>query len=159
MIVPEHLVTFIGAAEVAVWIANCDNQSRPDIARPTGVVKGEADDELIIFLPQRNAETILTNIEHNDRLALFGSRVTTFESYQFKGRCVMQRLANDEEVNYQRRLIAAFADCLSEIFSLPAAKVIDAYYSRPIIALTLRVEEIFDQTPRKGTGNRISQEG
>ncbi len=159
MNVPEHLVAFIGAAEVAVWIANSDNQRRPEIARHTGVVKGEADDELLIYLPQRKAETILSNIEHNDRLALFVSHITTFESYQFKGRCVMQRFANVEEMESQRRLIAAFSDCLSEIFSLPADMMINAYYSRPIVVLALSVEEIFDQTPRKGTGNRISQKG
>jgi hypothetical protein len=145
----------VGGVETAVWIASTDNHSKPDVSRPIGVVGGNSADELLIYLPKENAGTLLKNVEQNDRLALFCSNVTTFESYQFKGRCTMQRLADDGELESQKRVLGRFVDVLSEIFALPGQKLMDAYYSIPVVVLTVRVAEIFDQTPRKGTGNPI----
>jgi len=54
MKIPEHLITYITDPAIALWISNCDKQNFPEPARPTGVVKGESDDELIIYLHMEN---------------------------------------------------------------------------------------------------------
>jgi len=157
MNIPEKLVTFVTGAEVAVWTATSDTQRMPDVARPTGVVKGDSDDELIIYLPRKNADKMLVNLEQNDQLALMCTHIATLESYQFKGCCTAHWPANDEEIKSQKLLMEAFAEFLSQIYDFPTEMVISAYYSVPIVALSLRVEQIFEQTPKKGTGTPIQK--
>ena len=157
MNIPEKLVAFVTGTDVAVWTANSDSQRLPDLARPTGVVKGDSDDELVIYLPRKTAGRVLGNIEENDQLALFCSNLITMESYQFKGRCTTQRPANDKEIESQKRFMEACAEIFSQVFGFPAEMIIRAYYSVPIVALGLRVEQIFEQTPRKGTGTPIQK--
>ena len=157
MKIPEKFITFLTNLDVALWAANCDIQRVPDLVRPTGVVKGDSDDELTIYVPRKNADKFLRNFKENDQLALFTSRITTFESYQFKGRYTGQRPANDEEVESQKRLIEALGSFFMQIFGFPGEWIKNAYYSVPIVALSFRVEQIFEQTPKKGTGAQISK--
>ena len=44
-----------------------------------------------------------------------------------------------------------------QAFGFPVNVISEAYYDSPGVALTLQVEEIFNQTPRKGTGNPIEK--
>lgn len=157
MNIPEKLVTFVTGTDVAVWAATSDTQRMPDVARATGVVKGDSDDELIIYLPRKNADNMLMNLEQNDQLALMFTHITTFESYQFKGRCTAQRPARDEEIKSQKLLMEAFAECVLQSYDIPANMVFKALFSVPIVALGLRVGQIFEQTPKKGTGTPIQK--
>ena len=158
MNIPERLVTFVTGTDVAVWSASSGNQRLPDLARPTGVAKGDSDDELIIYIPQNRVEKMLVNIGENDQLALFCTEIIRFESYQFKGRCTTHWTAKDEEIESQKRLMGAFSEALAQTYGFAADMVYKAYFSVPIVALGLRVEQIFEQTPKRGTGTPI-QEG
>jgi len=157
MNIPEKLVTFVTGTEVAVWTATSDTQRMPDVARPTGIVKGDSDDELIIYLPRKNADKMLVNLEQNDQLALMCAHIATLESYQFKGCCTAHWPANDEEVESQKRLMGAFSEFLVQIYGFPTDMAYKAYFSVPIVALGLRVEQIFEQTPKRGAGTPIQK--
>jgi hypothetical protein len=58
-------------------------------------------------------------------------------------------------VEYQRAYVDRFAENLVRQ-QLPREQIIAAYFQQPSFAVRLRVEELYEQTPRKGTGERIA---
>ena len=80
---------------------------------------------------------------------------TSHEAYQFKGRFVEARPsdANDRAVQmiYRSKTISHQIERLPNIETL-----IDGYVLEPSTTVTLKVEEVFVQTPGPGAGDRLN---
>jgi hypothetical protein len=58
-------------------------------------------------------------------------------------------------VQYQRAYVGRFGEGLVQQ-QLPREQIITAYFHQPSFAVRRRVDEIYEQTPRKATGERIT---
>ncbi len=99
-------------------------------------------------------ESLVRNIADNGRLTVAIEEIGPHETYQFKGTVVDTDPVGDEDLGVYETIRLRFGDVVSAQFGLPVDDC-RAYYRRPAIAVRLRVEEIFLQTPGPGAGRRL----
>ena len=146
------------AQPLGFWVANCDQQAKPDIVKCNGVLFPETLDQLTFFISSKFSERFRSNLQPGRQISFMGCSVYTFESYQYKGEFISIRDCSPEEEVLQRNYVDAFTDTLENI-GFPKDGFVSAYFHLPSHAVTMAVRDIFEQTPYKGTGNIISSKG
>jgi len=140
----------------AFWVANCDSNNVPDLARSSGLAPITEENEITFYLPVAFAGQFMQNAKHNPHVTLSVTSVPTYESYQFKGTISAVREGTVEEGEKQREYLVGFSNLLDTI-GYPGTLFFKAYFHQPAWAITLTVTDIFVQTPRKGTGGQVNK--
>ncbi len=153
-VVNEYLRQSIGERATAFWLSNCDAEGTPDLVRVMGV-RAEPDGEhLTVYVPVPYGQTLLAQLVPGGKLSLLHANVNTYVSLQFKGHHVSHRPSTAGEVEFQRRYLDGFCREI-ERQGLLREVVFPVFFRQPSITLVMRVEEVNDQTPKAGTGERI----
>ncbi len=139
---------------LAFWIANCNLEAVPDVVRCNGIVPPTTLETITFFISEKFSDKFRATLSKNSKLAFMGCSLYTFESYQYKGTFLDMRICTQEEEEIQRIYMDAFTDAIEDI-GLSKIKFYKAYYHQPSYAITMSVSEVFEQTPRKGTGNAV----
>jgi hypothetical protein len=150
----DSFIHSIQAEFAAIWVSNADADGQPDLVRLTGVRMEPDRQHLTLFLPLRTGQGILHNLAGTHQLSFLFALLHTNASYQLKGTYVSHWPCTDEEVAFQRDFLHRMGPVL-EKQGLSPEQVFRAYFHQPSAALRMRVEEIYEQTPRQGTGQRI----
>jgi hypothetical protein len=112
---------------------------------------------LTLYVPSVLGAGLLQNLAFTDKLTFLTAVIFTYESYQVKGRYISQRACTEVDTDYQRTYIKAFADALAKQ-GLSRDKGFKAYYQQPSIALRLQAEAVYEQTPKTGTGEKLTMQ-
>jgi len=136
---------------LSFWAATCDAENVPDVVHVNGLSPVESGNQITLFLSKRYSETFVANLELNPELALIGTNVQTFEGYQFKGHFRSLRPCTPEEEQMQLNFIDRFTTVI-ELMGFNRQWYYDSYFHQPSLAITFTVHDIFEQTPKKGTG-------
>lgn len=155
MIIPERIVELSQSNQATQWAANADENNKPDLCRTMTTTVSEDRTSMTVYLPERFVGSIFDNAKEDSRMAIMLGDIATFESYQLKGRVKEAKLCSDEELEIARNGIRGFADRSGEFFNIPGDPIFISMFSTPIFAITVEVEEIFEQTPKVGTGNKL----
>jgi hypothetical protein len=128
-----------------------DASLKPDYARVLGM-KVVDDEHLRFFFDKGSNLKSIRNLEDNKAISLVLAKMS-FECYQFKGTCVSLKKGTEEEVVIVEKYMVDFNDVVVSIgvedgvvYNFPRASM----YS-----VLMEVQEIFDQTPKRGTGNKV----
>ena len=139
----------------AVWLTCCVDGSHPLIGRLSSI--NVIDDETIrCYLPVKFANELSPALVEGNTVAILAACTLSFDSYQLKGR--IQSICNPlpEEFAGQKKRLELFSRALvRQGFS--AEKLYKAYVDDEFISLIIKVESIFDQTPKPGAGFKISK--
>ena len=153
-ILSDPLIRILEGTATSLWLCNRDAHKVPDVTRLMGV-RVEPDRQHVVgYVSQADGEDLIHNLRVTPQLTLLTALVHTYESYQFKGVYTGQWACSAEEVAYQRAYVEGFARA-SIPYNLPGEKITQAFFRQPALAVRMRIEEIYEQTPRKGTGERI----
>lgn len=140
----------------AYWIATVSPLNKPDIVRPTGIVAHPESDTITIMFPEKVAQQTLRNLQASNAITLLACTLLSFESYQFKGVVISEsRPCTGEEIEFQESYLDAFSDDL-QAFGHDKQGFYNAYFRQPSLAFDFLVQEIFEQTPKKGTGTLLT---
>ena len=150
----DKLTRIIESQTTSIWLCNRNARLVPDVARLMSARVEPDRQHVRVYVPAPGAAGVLANLAVAPGLTLLMAVMDTYEAYQVKGTYAGQRACTPEEVAYQRAYVEGFADALAGQ-QLPRERAIAAYFRQPSVALRLRVEELYEQTPRKGTGVRI----
>ena len=151
----DHLIRIIESHTTSIWLCNRNARLVPDIARLMGAQVEPDGRHVLAYVPGPTGSGVLANLAIAPRLTLLVGHIYTYEAYQVKGTYTGHRACTPAEVEYQRAYVDKFADNLVRQ-QLPREQIIAAYFHQPSFAVRLRVEELYEQTPRKGAGERIS---
>ena len=151
----DHLARFIESHTTSIWLCNRNARLIPDIVRLMGARVEPDGRHVLAYAPGPTGPGVLANLAVASRLTLLVGHIYTYEAYQVKGTYTGHRACIPAEVEYQRAYVAAFAENLVQQ-QLPRERIIAAYFHQPSFAVRLRVEELYEQTPRQGAGERIS---
>jgi hypothetical protein len=91
----------------------------------------------------------------SQKLTFLTAIIYTYESYQIKGSYISQRESTGEEIAYQKAYMDGFTDALATQ-GLSKDKGYKAYFRQPCVALRIAVEEVYEQTPKKGAGGKLA---
>lgn len=153
MQLPPHL-SFL-AQPVALWMANADDHGVPALTRCAGVVVLDQR-MLTVFVPEALGREFLANLREAAPITLSATDVPTYQSYQYKGIFRGLRECTEQEIALQRAALDDFT-CLLESLGFSKESFFKSYFHQPSFAVLCEVTEVFDQTPRKGTGVSISK--
>jgi hypothetical protein len=150
MLTPE-LKTYISDYN-GMGIGTVDNHLMPEFQRALGAVA--IDDERIkIIIDEPSAGKTFHNLSQNGRVSVIMVSLTNMESFQFKGYCSQWGKIAEADVPIFNNYMAEF-DKLATTFGFGNGMVYN-YPHSSLSTLIIEVKEVFEQTPRAGTGGKI----
>ena len=129
-----------------------DTNLKPDFCRVLGVQVVDQD-HLRFFMDKKSNPTSFKNLQPSAPIALTTTRADNFESYQFKGKFVKLTECSDEDNQTIQAYLHGFNDAVVAL-GLQDGLVYNYPHSNTY-ALEMEVKEIFEQTPKPGTGNKL----
>jgi hypothetical protein len=151
--IPQRLVEFIDGPILMV-VGTRDEKLCTAISRAMGAIVNEDRETITFFVTERFSERTVENLRDNGRISLTIVEPISHEAYQLKGAYISSRKSNDKEIALQD----AYFDKIA--VHLPKMGVPEEYWNplvyKPSVAVTFRVEDIFDQTPGPGAGEKIT---
>ncbi len=140
---------------LAGTVASVDAEQQPQIARVWMARVTEAD-VIEVYVLRSASLAFVDAIVSSGRAALNLIQVTTYSSRMFKGRCEVSPLRVDDAVLEEN--LVALNLVFHEVGMPPdAAHRLLGHCSAPrdMVALSLSVESVFDQSPKRGAGARL----
>ncbi|QHT68643.1 hypothetical protein GXP67_19335 [Rhodocytophaga rosea] len=151
----DNLISCIESAAASVWLCNTNEQLETDMVRVLGVQVDADRRHLTVYIPESYGADVIRNLSVTDKITFLTAIIFTYESYQVKGTYISHRASTEEEIKYQKAYMDDFAKALQKQ-GLSREKAYKAYFRQPCIALRMVAEEVYEQTPRKGTGERLA---
>lgn len=138
---------------LSVVVGSVDARNVPTCCRAIAISSADDLATATVYLPVAAGQETIQNVATTKRLAITASNPPDHRTTQLKGTTIEARLARDDEHPFLRGRLEAFVDVL-EKFGFPRGLARRLGYW-PAFAVTIRVEEIFEQTPGPQAGNRI----
>ena len=133
-------------------IGTRDADFTPTYARVLGAKL--LDDSIIkVMIAKQTSEITLKNLENNKMIAFVQANPIGFECYQFKGTYLRSYEASDED----RTLVENWMKDFDEVmFKYDLGRITSNLLHYPIVVIEFEIDQIFEQTPKIGTGNPIT---
>lgn len=155
MVVPSWHVEFL-KQPLSFWLATASSDNIPEPIKCTGITFDPLTDTFTCFAPLKFARTGFEHLRKNPILALVGVELHTYEGYQYKGPYLSRRDCTPQEVEFQHQYMKEFTDILNS-FGYSGAGYYKAYIQPPLVAITFQAAQVFDQSPKIGTGGEIGR--
>ncbi|WP_373048003.1 pyridoxamine 5'-phosphate oxidase family protein [Vulgatibacter sp.] len=150
--ISSELVPFFESG-VSIGVATRDADGMPDVVRGLGAYVHADRLHLTLFVPAAVAETTLSNLLRNDRVAATFSRPTDHRTLQIKGRRVALRQVEGAEQERIEAYLPRLAEALC-LLGMPP-RITRRLAHGPAWAIDVLVESLFDATPGPGAGTAL----
>jgi hypothetical protein len=137
----------------SVLVGTVDAQGVPSCCRAVALASSDDLRTATVFVPLATSQDTMQNVATTKRLAVAASFPLDHCTTQLKGSVTEARLATDEERTFIRGRLEAFTEVLDQI-GVPRRLVRRVAYW-PALAITMRVDDVFEQTPGPRAGQRI----
>jgi hypothetical protein len=144
----EDVAAFLQSG-VAIMLATTDGHL-PELVRACGAVVDPDRTTVTLYVPDSIGARSLESLEKHRRLAAVFTRPCDYMSLQIKGRYLGSRKTGSVDRELQRRYREEFFQAVRDVGLVRPERMIFASN----LAIELRVEEIFDQTPGPRAGER-----
>ena len=150
--IPDKFVEFING-NTFMYIGARNEKLQTTSNRVLGAKVNPDGDSFTCFIPKPVADKLVSYLDACNKSAVTMATLPSHEAYQFKGTCTSIREADDGELAYAQAYLDKMVTFTSQ-FGIPE-DFFRAFVVDPSIAVTLKVEEIYDQTPGPGAGKLI----
>ena len=154
MIVPDRHVEFL-KQPLSFWLATTNKTNMPEPLKCTGIRFDPLTDIFTCFVPRKFTETAFNHLSENPVISLVGVDVHSYEGYQYKGDYLAHRDCTKEEETCQAHYMQEFCAIL-ESFGYSGSGFYQTYMRPPFVAITFKATQVFDQSPKVGTGGQIA---
>ena len=138
---------------LSILVGTVDPHGSPASCRGIAIASDDNLQTLTVYVPVATGQETIRNVALTRRIAVAASNPADNCSTQLKGTTIDARIARDEEASCVRRALDAFSDSLDRV-GVPR-RLTRSVAHWPAFAITLRVEEIFEQTPGPQAGCRL----
>ncbi len=153
MVIPNNIDKMLELTHTFGWLIGVDEKLESHLCRTCGVKK-IGNEHLIILITPSLAEQLLETIQKHPKIVFTVVDAYTFESYQFKGEYVENRPLNSEEENMKLRFMQGIESVLFDM-GFDYHGHFNQYADLEGWAVKMKVEEIYEQTPKPGTGKKL----
>ena len=151
-LISDELANFLESG-LSINVGTRDDELQPDGAIVWAVHVHDDRAQLTIYLHKDAARAMLRNLRAHPGIAVLFERPTSHRACQVKGRFVSTRPARTtERAEVERQVDSFFTDL--EGLGIPRAMV-DGLETWPCVAIQLRADQLFEQTPGPGAGERL----
>src|SRR4249919_3270069 len=130
---------------LSIIVAAVDARGNPSCCRSYAIRSDDELQTLTVYLPVATSHDAIQSLAVTKRLAVAATKMKESSATQLKGTTIETRLARDDEAAFLDASLYAFADRLVEL-GVPRRLARSAVHW-PAFAVTIRVEEIYEQTP------------
>jgi hypothetical protein len=149
----EQLAGFLEEG-LSTHIASRNERLEPSAARVMALQVDPDRKHVVAFVPAVSAGQVMRDLRANGQVALVSARPPDERGCQVKGVFVDARDAGEDERAMVIGQWESFRDKLAMV-GLPRAAT-DAWVTWPCVAIRVRVQALFDQTPGPGAGARLT---
>jgi len=138
---------------LSIIVGAVDAHGQPSTCRAIAIDSPDDLETLKVFLPVATSHETIKNVATTKRLAVVATYPFDNSATQLKGQAIEARLATEQEGVFVRDRLEAFIGSLRG-FGVPG-RLAGSLAHWPAFAITIRVEQIFEQTPGPNAGRRI----
>jgi len=138
---------------LSILVGTADTAGTPSCCRGIAIQSLDEFETITVFLPVATSHETIHNVATTKQLAVVATHPRDNFATQFKGTALDARLAREDESAFVRQRLDALADVLDRI-GVPR-RLTHRVAHWPAFALTMRVEQVFDQTPGPKAGSRV----
>jgi hypothetical protein len=134
-------------------VGTANAQNVPVCCRAVALSSRDDAATVTVYLPVATSHETVQNLATTRRIAITATDPIDHCSIQLKGTTDDARLARDDEARFVGERFRAIADSLDRI-GIPARVTGNAAWW-PAFAVSVRIDEIYDQTPGPKAGTRV----
>ncbi len=138
---------------LAILVGTVDAAGVPATCRGVAVSSSDGLQTLTVYVPVATSHATIQNLATTRRIAVGATHPIRHSATQLKGQSLEVRLARDEEAGFVRARLDAFAEVLDTV-GVPR-RLAHSMAHWPAFAVTMRVEQIFEQTPGPKAGSKL----
>lgn len=153
MIIPNNIEKMLELTYTFGWLIGVDEKLESHLCRTCGVKKID-DEHLILLITPSLEEHLVETIQKYPKIVFTIVDAYTFESYQFKGKYIENRTLSSEEENMKKRFMQGIEAVLLDM-GFDYNGHFNQYADLEGLAVKMKVEEIYEQTPKPGTGKKL----
>jgi len=151
-IITPKLKSFIEEPQ-GISLGTRDRNLKPKYCRVLGAEVME-NDIVKFFVAKLTSDQTIKNIDDNKLVSITLASALSYECYQFKGKCVHYEDSDNEDQGRVEKYMKDFNECMVKIGVRDG--LVYKWPTKPCMTIEMKVEEIFDQTPKIGAGNKIT---
>ncbi len=138
---------------LSILVGTVDVHGTPACCRAIAIRSDDDLQTLTVYLPVATSHDIIQNLATTKRMAVAANHPVDNCATQLKGTTTEARLAREDEAVFVRRRLDAFADVL-DAAGVPR-RLTRSVAHWPAFAVSMRVEQVFEQTPGPKAGTRL----
>jgi hypothetical protein len=133
----------------SIMVASHDEHLMPALTRALRITC-QAGDRITVDLPTATSQVVLQQLAQDGRIAIVAELTSTHRTLQMKGRTIgIAPTPEEQRPGVEAAAAAFFAVC--EQLGLPR-RLTDRVVCWPTTAITVQVEQVFEQSPGPGAG-------
>jgi len=136
------------------FVGTIDQTSQPVMTRGFGFKFDEALATFTMYTFQKDFQRLIDHLSEVAKVSATITNATDFKTVQFKGTYLNHYMTPDKEMIYAHECNSKQAEIM-KMFGLSNEVFANWKYS-PSVAIVMNVHEMFDQTPKINTGNKIN---
>jgi hypothetical protein len=140
---------------VSILVATANEERIPHLVRAHGVIVDRERDLMTVYIPEATGQGTFANLRAVPRISVSFGRPRDYRGLQAKGECLAIRPGTAVDRELVRRYIEAFIEA-NRPFGLE--QLLRRWVTWPAIAVEVHIEALFEQTPGKGAGAKVSLE-
>lgn len=153
--IPGRIVRFLEQYANVAFAGTRNHDLVPYGHRVSGWSVGADGRTVTALIPGQFTPRLVESLEENGQFALTVEEFPSHETYQFKGRYLRHRPAQEEDVQIVHRIRERFVKSLKPIYVDAPENVLRAFIGEPHLAVEFEVLEVYLQTPGPGAGARL----
>jgi hypothetical protein len=138
---------------MSLLVGTVDRHNVPACCRALALTSSDDLATVVVYLPIATSHETMQNLATTGRMAIAATNPIDHCSIQLKGTPGDARLAREDEAAFVRSRFEAFGDVLDSL-GIPT-RVTRNVVCWPAFAVSMRVEQVFDQTPGPKAGARV----
>jgi len=138
---------------LSIIVGSVDAQGAPVCCRAYALRSADDLETVTVYMPVATSHETIQALATTGRLAIGATYPADHSATQLKGVAIETRLAREDEAAFVREQLRVYCDVLA-VFGV-AKRLSTRATVWPAFAVTMRVEEIYDQTPGPKAGGRL----
>ncbi|MBN4049643.1 hypothetical protein JYT36_00280 [Bacteroidales bacterium AH-315-N07] len=154
--IPDKLIEFLKGPVIGA-AGTRDSNLQSSVHRIWGTKVNDDKESMTVYVAEVMADNMLKNLEDNGHIACTIGEPISHENYQFKGKFISSKKSDVVDEAFQDECIMKFVE-QERKSGMPeeALQVFSKIIYKPSIAITFKVEEIYNQTPGPGAGAKLN---
>jgi hypothetical protein len=153
VLAPETISLLEGGCGVIIGTVDADGA--PHVSRGWGISVVSAEPAEVRLLLDAGDTVAALNLRSNGRVAVTGGDIRTLHSIQFKGEATAVAAATDDDRLRAAQYAHDFFGNINSVDGTPL-DLLNGLEPDGFTACTVRIAELYDQTPGPGAGTRLA---